>query len=125
MYNETITIINVLNVKGIITYFPTVLIGVHYQDKQGVRTGTTVQFTDNQGYVQIPQEVIGYKPIEEWKALTDKSTHWTLQENDFIVKGSNYNQVDIKKTPGLRTIDSVENIDYGIIIEPHFGVTLK
>lgn len=114
MYPHTITVINRFVDKGVVTEYAHVVEGVHYQDKQSVRTGTTEHFTDNQGYVQIPfVSADDYVSPEDWKKLEDKSTKWTLQENDFA-------QLREK-----RTIVSIEIIDYSITIPKHFGVMLK
>ena len=123
MYPHTITVINTVNNRGVITYYPTVVTRVHYQDKQGVRTGTTEHFTDNQGYVQIPYK-INYLPYPQWLQLSDKTGKWTLQRDDFIVKGIT-TETDPKKINELRTIDSYEDVDYAKFIPKHFGVTLK
>jgi len=121
MYPHTITIINSHNNRGKVEYYFTTIDGVFYQDKQGVKMGTTDHFTDNRGYVQIPHSVMqDYVEPMNWKELSDKSSKWTLQENDFIHKGST---VDINAPK--RTIESVENIDYSISIEKHYGVTLR
>lgn len=123
MYNHTITIFNTVVNRGVVTYYPTVITGVHYQDKQGIRTGSTDHFTDNQGYVQIPHK-FGYTSQDEWIALEDKSKKWTLKQDDFILKGTT-TETDPKKIKQLRTIESYENIDYSKFIRKHYGVTLK
>ena len=121
MYPHTITVINAHNNRGKVEYYFTTIEGVFYQDKQGVKMGTTDHFTDNRGYVQIPHSVMqDYIEPSQWKELSDKSSKWTLQENDFIHKGST---TDINAPK--RTIESVENIDYSISIEKHYGVTLR
>lgn len=124
MYPHTITIVNSYSVRGSVAYFATVLKGVHYQDTQGVQLGTTEHFTKTEGYVQIPHDVTGYIDPNEWDELEDKTTHWTLKEGDFVIKGEHV----VKKPQevyGSRSIERLENVDYGIIIEPHFGVYLK
>ena len=123
MFPHTITIINYVREKGYSKAYYKVLENVLYQDKQGIKTGQQVSNTDNQGYVQIPESVEGYVPPHEYKLLVDKSEHWTLQENDKIVKGS-YIGVPEDDINGLRLIDSFENVDYGITLGSHFGVTL-
>lgn len=124
-YPHTVTVINKENKKGRITYFTHVLEGVHYQDKQGIKTGDSVQFTDNNGYVQIPKNLEGYVSPQKYKGLEEKQGQWTLKEGDFIVKGVDINESDILSTEGLRTIDSIEDIDYGFTLTGHYGVTLK
>ncbi|WP_300733630.1 hypothetical protein [Pseudomonas sp.] len=124
MYGHTITIINSINERGRLTYYTHTIKGVHYQDKQGVKTGTENHVTDNQGYVSIPRSVKGYVTEEEYVKLIDKVGYWTLKEDDFIVKGDVLNAIP-EKTAGKRTIQSYENIDYGIVIEGHYGVYLK
>lgn len=114
MFPHTITIVNRHMNKGVVTEYSHEIIGVHYQDKQNVRTGSTEHFTDNNGYVQIPlASAADYVIPDEWNALADKSSKWTLQENDFV------------EHRNKRTIVSIELIDYGITIPHHFGVELK
>lgn len=129
MYPHTITVINLANDKGIITGYLTEIDTVLYQDKQKVRTGGETHFSDNQGYVQIPnfsKQMENYLDEEDWKKLSDedKKEYWTLQKNDFILKGTtdktNYKEIDKK-----RTIESYEDIDYSIRIGKHIGITLK
>lgn len=124
MYPHTITIINVINERGRLTYYSKIITGVHYQDKQTVRTGSKEHFSDNQGYVQIPKSIGGYVTPSQYEELLDKTNNWTLKENDFIVKGS-HTENDPKIMDGVRTIKSIEDIDYGITIPHHFGVDLK
>lgn len=127
MYNQTVTIINLVNEKGRTTAFFHTLNGVHFQDKQGVRTGNQDMFTDNQGYVAIPHALTGYLSPLEYAQLNDKTNHWTIQENDYIVKGEQVTVpfVEIQDLQNVRLINSFENIDYNIVIEGHYGVTLK
>lgn len=124
MYPHTVTVINQINVKGSLQTYYKELVGVLYQDKQGVRTGDTSVTTDNQGYVQIPKSVGGYLPPKQYAKLTDKSNNWTIKENDFIVKGSHVG-IPLDDLDNVRTIVSDEDIDYGIVIPPHYGVYLK
>lgn len=123
MYPHTITVINEYNYRGDITYYFKTLEGVHYQDKQAERTGTTEHFTNNNGYIQIPHELEGYLPPNEWKD-SDKSKFWTLKEHDKVVKGV-VSTTDIDEIEGIRTIESIENVDYSFILPKHYGVTLK
>ena len=125
MYPHTITVINRKKVGRETLYYPTTLKGVHFQDKQGVKTGNTTHVTDNNGYVQIPHILDGYLEPHKWEELTVPDGYWTLKENDFIVKGDTINLEAPQDTVGARTIDSIENIDYSIFISKHFGVTLK
>lgn len=129
MYPHTITVINLANDKGMITGYLTEIDTVLYQDKQKVRTGGETHFSDNQGYVQIPYASINmenYLDEDDWKKLPkeEKSNYWTLQKNDFILKGTtvetNYKEINKK-----RTIESYEDIDYSIRIGKHIGITLK
>src|SRR5690625_2413018 len=88
MYPHSITIINRFDNRGRVEHYHRVVLGVHYQDKQGVRLGSTDHFTDDQGYVQIPYESLqDYVPYQQWRELQDKSSKWTIQREDFIVKG--------------------------------------
>ena len=127
MYNQTVTIINLVNEKGRTTAFFHILPNVHYQDKQTVRTGSQDMFSDNQGYVAIPHSLKGYLSPLEYSQLPDKTNHWTIQENDYIVKGEQATVpfVEIQDLQNVRLINSFENIDYNIVIEGHYGVTLK
>lgn len=125
LYNHTVTVVNKINNKGNVTLHAHVLVGVHYQDKQGIKTGSTVQFTDNQGYVQIPHSIEGYVNPIEYAELKDFDGKWTLKEGDYIAKGIYDLKEGQKTTEGLRTIDSIENIDYAITMQNHYGITLK
>lgn len=125
MYPHAITVINKFDNRGKVEYYYRAILGVHYQDKQGVVLGSTERYTSDQGYVQIPYASIkDYLPYEKWRELEDKSQAWTLQREDYIVKGIPDTTIfkDIKEK---RTIESYENIDYSIIIDKHLGVSLK
>ena len=126
MNPHTITLVVEHNIKGIPKYYTYVLEGVHYQDKQGVRTGSTDHFTDNEGYVQIPHSIKGYVSPQEWIELPeqDKKTKWTLKNEDLVIKGTFINQESPHKTKGARSIKGHENVDYGIILDGHYGVYL-
>lgn len=124
MYPHTITIINHHNSRGdVINYFHTIE-GVHYQDTQKVDTGRTDHISNNKGYVQIPKKHKGYLPPDQWAKSTDKDKFWTLKEDDKIVKGVPLTDI-VEDIEGIRTIESIEDIDYGIVIPHHYGVTLK
>lgn len=136
MYSHTITVINRFSNRGKVEEYFTVISNVHFQDKQGIKTGNAEHFTDNNGYVQIPyvegNEIIKreyvsdkeYVEPHKWLALDDKGSTWTLQEDDYIVKGEVL-ETSSKAIPNKRTIDSIENIDYSKFINKHYGVTLK
>jgi hypothetical protein len=124
MNPHTVTIINKINNKGQVTYYMFELVGVHFQDKQGIRTGETSAITDNQGYVQVPYSVDGYLPSVDYEKLSDKSNNWTIKEGDFIAKGSHKNE-PFNDIANKRVIADFENVDYGITIAPHFGIYLK
>ena len=136
MYPHTITVINRHREGREVKYYFTTVENVFYQDKQAVITGSEIHASNNQGYVQIPyvkgNEIIKneyksdkeYIKPSEWKKLMDKSKHWTLQEDDFILKGTTQETV-VENITDKRTIESVEDIDYSIIFNSHYGVTLK
>lgn len=127
MYPHTITIINLINVKGQLQAHYKTLHEVLYQDKQAVKSGSESQYTDNNGYVQIPHKIEGYLTPEQYKSQVDKTNYWTLQENDYIVKGvvDEVPMNELNDIEGLRTILSIENIDYSIVLDKHYGVYLK
>ena len=142
MYPHTITIFNAYDDKGSISYYPTVIKNVLYQDKQAEKTGNTNHMTDNNGYVQIPylnensilQDTYiantDFVKSSEWRLLPNKQFNWTIQENDFILKGqysdlTPLNSRDMAKIKDTRTIISLEDIDYTSILSPHYGITLK
>jgi hypothetical protein len=98
--------------------------------------------TDNNGYVQIPylnensilQDTYiantDFVKSSEWQLLPNKRFNWTIQENDFILKGqysdlTPLNSRDMAKIKDTRTIISLEDIDYTSILSPHYGITLK
>lgn len=125
MYPHTITVINTYNVKGVLSTFKTVISGVLYQDNQKVRTGSIEHISDNKGYVQIPEsQLVDYVTPEEWLKLSDKSSKWTIKNDDFILKGET-TETDYNKINAKRTIESHEYIDYGIFLPKHIGITLK
>ena len=125
MYPHTITVINSFDNRGKVDYYFTTIENVFYQDQQGIVLGSTERFTSDKGYVQIPYESMdGYLPYEQWRKLEDKSQAWTLQREDYIVKGVP-NTTVFKDIEEKRTIESYENIDYSIVLDKHFGVTLK
>lgn len=141
MYPHTITVLNRFIDRGRTTYYATLVGNVLYQDKQAVKTGNETSLTDNQGYVQIPylnEEAIlqncyiantDYVKSNEWRTLPNKELNWTLQEEDLIVKGSidikEYSQDEVDELLDKRTIVSIEDIDYTILVNNHYGVTLK
>ena len=55
--------------------------------------------------------------------MPDKTNHWTIQENDYIVKGeqSTVPFVEIQDLQCVRLITSFENIDYNIVIDGHWS----
>ena len=125
MYPHIITVINSYDNRGKVEYYYRAILSVFYQDQQGVTLGSTERFTSDKGYVQIPYESIkDYLPYEQWRKLEDKSQAWTLQREDYIVKGVPSTTV-FKDIEEKRTIESYENIDYSIVLDKHFGVTLK
>lgn len=136
MYPHTITVINRYREGREVKHYFTIVENVFYQDKQAVITGNEIHASNNQGYVQIPyvkgSEIIKneyksdkeYIKPSEWRELADKSEHWTLQEDDYILKGTTQ-ETEADNITDKRTIESVENIDYSIIFNSHYGVTLK
>ena len=127
MYTHTVYIINIYRgLRGALEYFITELNGVHYQDSQAVRLGSTEHLSSNQGQLIIPHSVQGYVPPHVWNQLEDKTSGWTIQEHDLVVKqGLDLNLETPQKTKGARTVESIENIDYSIAIGNHYEIKLK
>lgn len=129
MYPHPITIVNRLEGhRGVIELYPTIMPKAHYQDLTGVKLGNTEQITNTSGYVQVPYEIKGYTPPNVWKELADKTGKWTIQENDFVLKGehdlSGATSASLKEL-GARVVERYEFVDYGISIPWHWGVYLK
>ena len=141
MYPHTITVFNKFSDRRGVTYYPTQIMNVLYQDKQAVKTGSEIHSSDNNGYVQIPylnenavlQDCYiadtDYIKPSEWQLLPNKELHWTLQKEDFILKGSVeikiYTEDEINAILAKRLTESIEDIDVGFTLNNHYGVTLK
>lgn len=112
MLRQDITVVNRYSNRGKVTEYSTNL-KAHYQDTQKVQLSTTEHFTSVQGYVQI-RDLKDYVPENEWVELEDKTQKWTMQNGDYIeYKGKS------------RTVESFEDVDYGLVLPRHIGVNLK
>lgn len=126
MYPNTITIFNKTVIKGIEQFYPTIIKNVAYRDKVGVKTGTQVQLSENEGFIQIPKVSLqDYLPKEQWEVLTDKSTKWTTQDNIYVIKGE-HSDKDLNwiTKNGARLVKSYEVIDDGFVVDGHIGLYL-
>lgn len=127
MFPHTVTIINRFNNRGRITEYFTEISNVFWEDVSSVSLGNEVHFNKDTGYIQIPNDYVSdkdYVVYSEWLKLEDKSTKWTLNAEDYVIKGTT-TETNSDNLTDLRTIESVEDIDYGIPMLNHFGVIIK
>lgn len=91
IYNETITVINILDAKDSDekqdAYVKHFLDGCMWN----IRTARTVEqdgtvTVGTTHVVQIPEDA-EYLPYKEWAKLADKSTHFTIRPKDYVVLG--------------------------------------
>jgi hypothetical protein len=131
MYPHTITIFNKVVDRGRITWLATVIENVFYQDTHATVSGSENHASSDKGYVQIPY-TLGHEAIKEsYKSdktylaphqWNDSSNNFTLRNNDYIAKGIHS---DYDSTPNKRMIVGIDNVDYSIVSNQHFGITLE
>lgn len=107
MFNDTCTVYNKYVDSGIEKWQRTVLTGVFWDSVRGSNFRKTgVENADSvtiliPGFVTVDRKYVSPK---SWQALTGKSSSWTLQPGDTIVKGNISYEV-VKSSKELEQFD--------------------
>ena len=89
MFNQTLTIVNKWFNKTTKLYeYKLTNINGFFSSKQGISINNTILSTSDGFIARILMSEPGYKTPKEYQALTSTSGYWTLQNDDYIVKGT-------------------------------------
>jgi len=136
--NTALTLYN--RVPGTETYHRTVIGRVAWENRKAsnvLASGGTI--AADQAAIYLPARTPGYLSPKAWQALADKSTAWTLQTGDVVVKGTVTDEIhaavvgppavaaftmtDLKaKYDDVLTITSVDVMDNGSPAMRHFQI---
>lgn len=112
MFNDAITIYNKYLDGTTEKWQRTVVDGVFWNDIRGAVTRKTGSSSIDSVLIIIPclaKASRAFKEPKEWVALEDKSTSWTLQDGDIVIKG-NVDYEIVKSTKELQGYDNVRTI---------------
>lgn len=90
MFNDVCTVYNKYVEAGVEKWQRTVLTGVFWDSVRGANFNKTGLESADSVNISIPSFVEAnrkYMKPKLWNALEDKSTHWTLQPGDTILRG--------------------------------------
>lgn len=111
MFKRDITIYNQLIKDKKTQLQSTVLVGVHYENVEGVIIGSTSVSSSNSTEIVIPLSIKGFIKPKQYNG-----DGWTLAPNDFVMLGTTDIEVndvrDLEKLDDVRTIQSYDVIDY-------------
>lgn len=126
--NADMTIYNAYKENHETVYQRTVILGVEWENRKGRNIIAAGNIAVDQAVVYIPMVRSGYLPPKQWLALEDKSDNWTLQPDDFIVKGvvADATPADLKSTyDDVLQITTVDTMDMGSANMRHYQVGAK
>lgn len=127
IYNKTIT-------NRAEVFYRTVIRNVGWQATKAIMGTKQGALASNVATIFIPSGGnTEYLPPKSWQALSDKSSNWTLQEGDVIVRGNVPEELSEDFTPtALRaryddvvTITSIDAMDLGSANVHHWEVGCK
>ena len=133
--NTDITVYNKYIVSREAVYQRTVVAKAMWQGVDGTKLITSGgQLSDDKAAIYIPSSnrPAHLDPVE-WQELVDKSDKWTLQNGDYIVKGSVSDEItalftisDLKaKYNDVLVITNVKKHDYGSASMQHWKIGAK
>lgn len=115
-------------------YQRTVIASVHWEDRKARNIlSTGADTTANQANIYIPKAgLVSYLAPTEWLSLVSKVGYWTLQKGDLVLKGSTtqeigdlYSAADLKSEYNVLVISSVDDYDYGTVLNHYWLVGAK
>lgn len=133
MLNHTpLTLYN--RVPGTEMYLRTVIPAAQWENRKAANVlASGGNLAVDQAWVYIPAGTSGYLPPKAWGALVDKSSTWTLQTGDVVVKGvvadeltGSFTLTALRaKYDDVLAITSVDAMDYGSARLNHWQVGAK
>lgn len=129
MFQQDLTIINKWFNKTTKAYeYKTKNIKGFFSSKKSISINNTI-LTSNDGFIaRILMSNTGYKTPKEYQALTSTGTYWTLQNDDYIVKGTVTGTItkiaDIESSYNeVMKITNVEIKDYSSSDMQHYAIS--
>lgn len=129
MFQQDLTIINKWFNKTTKAYeYKTKNIKGFFSSKKSISINNTI-LTSNDGFIaRILMSNTGYKTPKEYQALTSTGTYWTLQNDDYIVKGTVTGTItkiaDIESSYNeVMKITNVEIKDYSSNDMQHYAIS--
>ena len=132
--NTHITIYNKAIESRAEVYYRAVIRNVGWQATKAIAGIHSGQLASNVATIFIPfGGNTEYLAPKAWQALIDKSTNWTLQEGDVVVRGEVADEISgaftvtsLKaKYDDVVTITSVDTMDFGSSLVRHWEVGAK
>ena len=97
MFPHTVTVINVIENKDGVNYYSFTTQNVFYHTQKIIsQEGKGDKFITSQSVIFSSEALKKFKEFAEYKNLADKSSNFTLKDNDIIVLGECENIQDLK-----------------------------
>lgn len=133
--NTAITLYNRYLVAGVETYQRTVITDVYWENRKAsnvLRSGGNIQADQAVVFIPMARGAAFLNP-KAWLALVSKTGKWTLQPQDYIVKGVVTDTIGVSftitqlkaKYDDVLVISSVDTMDMGSASMQHWKVSAK
>ena len=112
MFLHTVTVYNKYLLNGVEKWQRTVIPGVFWNAIRGVQIRKGGDKSADKVQLLIPFSAAAsrsYKKPKEWLTLSDKTSAWTLQEGDTIIKGNIVYEITVS-TKELQNFDDAAQI---------------
>ncbi len=127
-----VTVYNRYVSSGVEAYQRTQITADLWQNRKAanvIASGGDIAANSASIFISLPRDASdNYKDPKAWQALVSKTGKWTLQEGDFIVRGSVTDEITtnftisslIAKYDDVLKIASVDTLDDGQSTSPHY-----